>query len=221
MPPSDTLLAFLLATLVFAAIPGPAILYAAARTLAQGRAAGLRAALGIAIGGLVHVAAAALGLSALFHAVPPLYAAIKLAGAAYLVWLGIGMLRTSAADTRLPQNAPENAPQAAPQTASRAAATAFRQSILVEVLNPKTALFFLAFLPQFVDPAAALPVPLQFVILGVTVTAIFGMADLLAVLCAAAIAGRVAASGRAARWANRAGGAVLVGLGLRLAADRA
>lgn len=209
MPPVDTLLAFLAATLVFAAMPGPAILYAAARTLAQGRAAGLKAAFGIAIGGLVHVAAAALGLSALFHAVPPLYAAVKLAGAAYLIWLGIGMIRARAADT-----AP---PQAPAQTAARA----FRQSILVEVLNPKTALFFLAFLPQFVDPAAALPVPAQFVILGITVTAIFGAADLIAVFFAAAVAGRIAASGRAALWANRAGGALLVGLGLRLAADRA
>lgn len=208
MPPVDTLLAFLAATLLFAAMPGPAILYAAARTLAQGRTAGLKAAFGIAIGGLVHVAAAALGLSALFHAVPPLYAAVKLAGAAYLIWLGIGMIRARASDAALPQ------PPA--QTAARA----FRQSILVEVLNPKTALFFVAFLPQFVDPAAALPVPVQFVILGATVTAIFGAADVIAVVFAAAIASRVAASGRAALWANRAGGALLVGLGLRLAADR-
>ena len=213
MPPADTLLAFLLATLVFAAIPGPAILYAAARTLAQGRAAGLRAALGIAVGGLVHVAAAAFGLSALFHAVPPLYLAVKLAGAASLVWLGIGMLRTRAADL---------APAAAlPAPSAGTAAAALRQSILVEVLNPKTALFFLAFLPQFVDPAAALPVPAQFVILGTTVTAIFGAADLVAVLFAAALAGRLAAAGRAALWANRTGGALLVGLGLRLAAERA
>lgn len=208
MPPVDTLLAFLAATLLFAAMPGPAILYAAARTLAQGRTTGLKAAFGIAIGGLVHVAAAALGLSALFHAVPPLYAAVKLAGAAYLIWLGIGMIRARASDATLPQ------PPA--QTAARA----FRQSILVEVLNPKTALFFVAFLPQFVDPAAALPVPVQFVILGTTVTAVFGAADVIAVVFAAAIAGRIAASGRAALWANRAGGALLVGLGLRLAADR-
>jgi len=208
MPPVDTLLAFLAATLLFAAMPGPAILYAAARTLAQGRTAGLKAAFGIAIGGLVHVAAAALGLSALFHAVPPLYAAVKFAGAAYLIWLGIGMIRARASDAALPQ------PPA--QTAARA----FRQSILVEVLNPKTALFFVAFLPQFVDPAAALPVPVQFVILGTTVTAIFGAADVIAVVFAAAIASRVAASGRTALWANRAGGALLVGLGLRLAADR-
>lgn len=208
MPPLDTLLAFLAATLLFAAMPGPAILYAAARALAQGRAAGLRAALGIALGGLVHVATAALGLSALFHAVPPLYAAVKLAGAAYLVWLGIGLLRAHASDASLP---------IAP---ARSAARAFQQSILVEVLNPKTALFFLAFLPQFVDPAAAFPVALQFVILGITVTAIFGLADLVAVIFAAMVASRVSASGHAAAWANRVGGALLVGLGLRLAADR-
>jgi threonine/homoserine/homoserine lactone efflux protein len=211
MPPVDTLAAFLAATLVFAAMPGPAILYAAARTLAQGRSAGLKAAFGIAIGGLVHVAAAALGLSALFHAVPPLYAAVKIAGAAYLVWLGIGMLRA---------RAPEAPDPAQPETAASTGARAFRQSILVEVLNPKTALFFLAFLPQFVDPAAALPVPVQFVILGTIVTAIFGAADLVAVFFAAAVAGRLRHSGRAALWVNRAGGAALVGLGLRLATDR-
>ena len=208
MPPVETLLAFLAATLVFAAMPGPAILYAAARALAQGRGAGLRAAMGIALGGLVHVAAAALGLSALFHAVPVLYAGVKIAGAAYLVWLGIGMLRARAEVIAVPQ--------AAEVTARRA----FRQSVLVEVLNPKTALFFVAFLPQFVDPAAAFPVWVQFVVLGVTVTAIFGLADVVAVVFAAAVAGRVAGSARAAAWANRAGGAVLVGLGLRLAADR-
>jgi threonine/homoserine/homoserine lactone efflux protein len=209
MPPLDTLLAFLAATLLFAAMPGPAILYAAARALAQGRAAGLRAALGIALGGLVHVATAALGLSALFHAVPPLYAAVKLAGAAYLVWLGIGLLRAHASDASLP---------IAP---AWSAARAFRQSILVEVLNPKTALVFLAFLPQFVDPAAGFPVPLQLVILGITVTVIFGLADVVAVIFASAVASQLAASGRAAAWANRAGGALLVGLGLRLATDRA
>lgn len=208
MPPIDTLVAFIVATLVFAVMPGPAILYAAARTLAQGRAAGLKAALGIAIGGLVHVAAAALGLSALFHAVPPLFAAFKLAGAAYLIWLGIGMLRARTVDVFVPQEI------------ERSAELAFRQSVLVEILNPKTALFFMAFLPQFVDPAAALPVPAQFVVLGTIVTAIFGTADLIAVGFAAALAGRIAASDGAARWANRTGGVVLVGLGLRLAADR-
>ena len=210
MPHADVLLAFLAAALVFAAMPGPAILYATARTLAQGRAAGLRATLGIAIGGLVHVAAAALGLSALFHAVPPLYAGLKLAGAAYLVWLGIGLLRAPA-DLTAPSSSDDPPP----------ATRAFRQSILVEVLNPKTALFFLAFLPQFVDPAAAFPVPVQFFILGCIVTAIFGLADLVAVFFAAALARRLRTSGRATRWANRAGGALLVGLGLRLAADRA
>jgi threonine/homoserine/homoserine lactone efflux protein len=208
MPPAETLLAFLAATVVFAAMPGPAILYAAARALAQGRAAGLRAAIGIALGGLVHVAAAALGLSALFHAVPALYAAVKIGGAAYLIWLGIGMLRARAEEV------------AVPQAADQARRRAFGQSVLIEVLNPKTALFFVAFLPQFVDPAATFPVWLQFVLLGVTVTAIFGLADVIAVAFAAAVAGRIVGSARAAVWANRAGGVVLLGLGLRLAVER-
>lgn len=208
MAPVDTLLAFLAAALVFALMPGPAILYATARTLAGGRRAGLMAALGIALGGYIHVVAAAAGLSALFHAVPTVYALVKLAGAAYLVWLGFGMIRSTALS-------------ASPLVAPRSPARAFRQSILVELLNPKTALFFVAFLPQFADPAAALPVWAQLLVLGSVVNLMFGAADLAAVFAASSLATRIGRSPRAVAWMNRAGGALLMGLGLRLAADRA
>lgn len=204
MPPADTLLTFLAAAAVFAFMPGPAMLYAAARTLAGGRAAGLRAALGIHAGGYVHVLAAAAGLAALFHAVPVVYAAVKLGGAAYLVWLGIGLIRGAAgAEAVVP-----------------APAAAFRQSVLVEVLNPKTALFYLAFLPQFADPAAALPVWGQLMVLGTVVNLMFSAADLLAVAFAAGVSAQVAARPGLLAWVRRAGGALLVGLGLRLAAER-
>lgn len=208
MAPIDTLLAFLAAAAIFALMPGPAILYATARTLAGGRRAGLMAALGIALGGYIHVVAAAAGLSALFHAVPTVYALVKLAGAAYLVWLGWGMIRSKATT---------GTPQLAPQSPARA----FRQSVLVELLNPKTALFFVAFLPQFADPAAAFPVWLQLLILGTVVNLMFGLADLVAVFLASTLASRLGRSTRAVAWMNRAGGALLMGLGLRLAADRA
>ena len=91
MPPIELLIAFIATTAVFACIPGPAMLYAAAQTIARGRWSGLMAALGIHIGGYAHVLAAAAGLSILFHAVPALYLIVKLAGAAYLVWLGISL----------------------------------------------------------------------------------------------------------------------------------
>ena len=207
MPPSETLLAFLAAAALFALMPGPAMLYATARTLAGGRRAGLMAALGIALGGYFHVAAAAAGLSALFHAVPTVYAVVKLAGAAYLVWLGWTMIRSPAL---------AGSPLVAPQSPARA----FRQSVLVELLNPKTALFFVAFLPQFADPAAALPVWTQLLILGSVVNLMFGAADLVAVFAASTLATRLGRSPRAVAWMNRAGGALLMGLGLRLAADR-
>jgi threonine/homoserine/homoserine lactone efflux protein len=146
MPSIELFLAFLATTAVFAYIPGPAMLYAAAQTLARGRWSGLMASLGIHIGGYAHVFAAAAGLSVLFHAVPMLYLAVKLAGAAYLVWLGISLFRAKAAgDAELPE------------ITHKSGRRAFFESITVEVLNPKTAIFFLAFLPQFIDASAAFP----------------------------------------------------------------
>jgi threonine/homoserine/homoserine lactone efflux protein len=209
MASTSTLLAFLTAALVFALTPGPAMLYAAARTLAGGRAAGFKAALGIALGGFVHVILAAAGLSILFHAVPPLYVAMKLIGAVYLIWLGIGMIRAKAGtDTALPT---------APTSTGFAA---LRQSMLVEILNPKTAIFFVAFLPQFVDANAALPVWTQLTILGTVVVGLFGLGDLIAILFAGAVAKRISESPRMGQRLSQAGGVILIALGLRLAAER-
>mmetsp|Transcript_29091 Transcript_29091/g.55977 ORF Transcript_29091/g.55977 Transcript_29091/m.55977 type:complete len:147 (-) Transcript_29091:1104-1544(-) len=132
MPPFDTLIAFVLATAVFAYLPGPAMLYATAQTLARGARAGLLAALGIHIGGYVHVLAAAFGLAILFDLVPPLYVALKLVGAAYLIWLGLQMIRTRRINPNLDTQRGTD-----PQRA-------FWQSVMVEVLNPKTVLFFVA-----------------------------------------------------------------------------
>ncbi len=208
MPPFEKLVAFFAATAVFAYVPGPAMLYAAARTLAGGRRAGLLAALGIHFGGYAHVVTAAAGLSVLFHAVPPLYLVVKLCGAAYLVWLGIGMLRRG--DGRMNSSGPEAA----------SARPAFAQSVVVEVLNPKTALFFLAFLPQFADPAAALPVGVQLLLLGSVVNLVFSAADVVYVLLAGVLVDRFARSPRAMRLARRVGGCVLLGLGAHLALQR-
>jgi threonine/homoserine/homoserine lactone efflux protein len=209
MPSTDLLIAFFVTTAVFAYIPGPAMLYAAAQTLARGRMSGLMASLGIHLGCYVHVVAAAAGLSVLFHAVPPLYVAVKLAGAAYLVWLGISLFRRKS-------DGPDPETGIAPKSGRRA----FAQSVLVEVLNPKTALFFLAFLPQFVDPTAAFPIWLQLAILGTIVNVIFSSADIVCVVLAGALVSRLRQSGRATRLMQRAGGGLLVGLGLHLALQR-
>lgn len=210
MPSTDLLLAFFLTTAVFAFIPGPAMLYVAARTLAADRRAGLMATLGIHLGCYAHVIAAAAGLSILFHLVPVLYLAVKLAGAAYLIFLGIRMFRSRG------QQEPGLVPALSPKSASRA----FLESIAVEVLNPKTAIFFLAFLPQFVDAGAAFPVWLQFLILGTAVNLMFSFADVVCVLAAGLITSRLSRISSLQRNLQRAGGAILVGLGLHVAFQR-
>ncbi len=208
MAPVETLIAFALATAAFAYMPGPALIYTAAQTLARGRRAGFMAALGIHVGCYAHVLAATLGLSALFLHVPELYAVLKLAGAGYLVWLGIGMFRTRGDRGAVPP--------AAPKSSRRA----FAESIVVELLNPKVAIFFIAFLPQFVDPAAALPVWAQFLVLGVIVNIAFSSADLVTVMAASAFMSRMKSSGVGLRLVRWAGGGLLVGLGVKLATDR-
>lgn len=208
MPSWELLLSFAVATAIFAYVPGPAVLYTAAQTLARGRRAGLLAMLGIHIGGYAHVLAAALGLAVVFELVPDLYLAVKFAGAAYLIWLGIGLLRSRPLDADLPH------------LASKSARRSVFESILVEVLNPKVAIFYLAFLPQFVDPTAILPIWTQFLILGVIVNFAFSSADLVAVFLTSTLVARLKSSQRAQLWARRIGGTVLIGLGLRLAADR-
>ncbi len=153
MPSASTFLLFGLAALGLLVIPGPAVLYIVTRSIHQGRAAGLVSVLGVATGSLVHVAAAALGLSALLMSSAVAFEAVKLVGAAYLVWLGIRTLRAHGGD-EVPQDGD-------PARLSRS----YTQGVVVNVLNPKTALFFLAFLPQFVDPAAGAAAP-QMLVLG-------------------------------------------------------
>lgn len=210
MPAIDILVTFIVTTALFAFIPGPAMMYAAARTLAGGRSAGLMASLGIHLGCYVHVAAAAAGLSMLFHAVPALYLAVKVAGAVYLIWLGVGAFRAAGASSgELPLDLPR-----------KSGRRAFAESIAVEVLNPKTALFFLAFLPQFVDAAAALPVWAQLLILGTVVNLTFSLADIVCVLIAGRLVETLRHSSRARQMAQRLGGTVLLGLGVHVALQR-
>lgn len=206
MPSTELLLTFLAATMLFAYMPGPAMLYTTAQTVARGRRAGFMAALGIHVGGYVHVIAAAAGLSALLHAVPTAYLAVKFAGALYLVWLGIMMFRQAG-----------RAQNGQPVIQSKSAKRAFMESVTVEVLNPKTALFFLAFLPQFADPTASFAVWLQLLILGTFVNIAFSSADICCVVFSNALVARLKRSARAQKLLQRLGGAVLVGLGVNMA----
>ncbi|HEV7339790.1 MULTISPECIES: LysE family translocator [Bosea] len=205
----ETLAAFATLTLLVAYFPGPALLYTAAQTIAHGRKAGLMAMLGIHLGCYVHVFAAAFGLSAVFKHVPELYLAVKIAGALYLVWLGIGMIRSrlgSAADQ----------PVAPPKTVKRALVDSF----IVEILNPKVALFFIALLPQFVDPTASLPVWAQFLILGTIVNFAFSSADLVTVFGASLVMKTMKASRAGFGIGRWLGGGMMIGLGVKLAVDK-
>lgn len=208
MPSLDLLLPFALATLVFAVVPGPAILYTAAQTLARGSRGGLLAAAGIHVGGFAHVIAAAAGLSAALELVPDLYAAVRIAGAAYLVWLGWSMIRRRFDG------------EALPAVRDRDARRAFIESILVEALNPKAAMFYLAFLPQFVDAGAAWPAWVQFLVLGWLVNFTFSLADLVTVVLATRLLAGLRRSPAASRLFRIAGGGTLMGLGLHLAVSR-
>jgi threonine/homoserine/homoserine lactone efflux protein len=206
---TETLLAFAAATALFAYMPGPALLFTAAQTIARGRRAGFMAAAGIHLGCYVHVLAATFGLSAIFTAVPTLYFGLKLAGGAYLVFLGIQMVRTRVAAGPMP-----DLPR---KTARRA----FADSILVEILNPKVAVFFIAFLPQFVSADAALPIWAQFLLLGTIVNFAFTSADLVTVAFASEVKKRLTRTSRFQELTRWLGGSLLVALGLKLATDRA
>lgn len=205
MPSLEHWASFAFATVLFACMPGPAMLYMTAQTLAHGSRAGLKAALGVHLGCYFHIIAAAIGLAALIDQAPAVYALIKLAGAAYLIWLGATMIlgcgkhSTEAADAK---------------------PAVLRDSVIVEILNPKTALFFLTFLPQFVDPAAAMPIWAQFLVLGMIVNVVLSAADVAAVSVASLTLGRFAKVG-CGTLMPRTCGSILVVLGFALARQHA
>ena len=197
---------FVIATLALNLAPGPDMTYVAARSLGQGRRAGIISALGISAGCLFHIAAAAAGVAVLLRAWPQAYTAIRVVGAAYLVYLGVGLLRRARGTEVLAVVAADD---------DRAI---FRQGVVTNVLNPKVALFVLAFFPQFVDPARG-NAALQTLALG----AWFITSGTIVNAGVAWLAGSVrtllqSQSGRA--WFQRVSGAILVALGIRLALAR-
>jgi threonine/homoserine/homoserine lactone efflux protein len=196
-------LAFLFAAAVLAITPGPGIAYVIARTVAGGRSEGLASCLGTGIGGMLHVLAAALGISLIVARSALAFSLVKYLGAAYLVYLGISMLlRRDHVLTGTP-------------VASQGGRRALLESIAVEALNVKTALFFLAFLPQFVSPPE--PVVPQLVLLGSVCVALNTIVDVVAVFAAARLLKSQAARVARARLLTRFSGVTMVSLGVYLA----
>ena len=197
-------LAFLLAALVLAVTPGPGIAYVVARTAAGGRGEGLASCIGTGLGGLLHVGAAALGLSVLLAQSAVAFSLVKYIGAAYLLYLGIRLLLSNAPAAQV----------AAKRTGVRRALV---EGILVEALNVKTALFFLAFLPQFLVPGTSAAT--QLVALGTACVVLNTLVDVAAVLGAARLLASDASRRRRSGLLNKASGVTLVGLGLYVAAS--
>jgi RhtB (resistance to homoserine/threonine) family protein len=196
---------FLASGILLNLTPGPDSAYILGRSIAQGRAAGIASAFGITIGSIFHTCAAALGLSAILATSVIAFGAIKLIGGAYLIFLGIKMFLERQSDWGLPT-----------QFRRSTTTAAFRQGILTNVLNPKVALFFLAFLPQFIDPASTAKVP-AFVALGLTFVTTGTIWCLILAWFAASFSARLRANQTIAQWLNRAVGSLFVFLGARLA----
>jgi threonine/homoserine/homoserine lactone efflux protein len=201
MPEFNTFLLFLGPALLVAITPGPGIFYVAARALAGGRSEGLASSFGTGVGGLVHVIAGAVGISALVMASAEAFTVLKIVGAFYLIWLGFKTWRKAGVVD----------PIGADMTG---AGRAFRDGILVEALNPKTAAFFLAFIPQFVDPTAN--VAGQFIILGVISVVLNTGADVVVTCWAANARASLAKRPSLIVKMRQTSGAVMCGLGASL-----
>ncbi|GLR91775.1 LysE family translocator [Bradyrhizobium iriomotense] len=196
---------FLAAALVIALVPGPGIFYVAARTLAEGRTSGFASTAGTALGGMVHVVAGSLGISAIILASAELFAAVKFLGALYLVWLGVRTFRSAGRPPAL---------EAEPVGDKRA----FRDGVLVEALNPKTTAFFLAFIPQFLDPSAS--PTLQFILLGAISVTLNTLADIVVVLMASLTRAQLISRPRLMQRLTQGSGVFIAGLGRSLALAR-
>ena len=194
---------FLLTATLLAITPGPGIAYVVARTVAGGKTEGIASCVGTAVGGMVHVLAATLGLSLLFAQSALAYSIVKYLGAAYLIYLGIKILASRAQSTELP----------AIQRAG--AGKALRDGIIVEALNVKTAMFFLAFIPQFISTQHAV-VP-QFIVLGTICVALNTAVDLLAVVAASRFVASGTARAARERLLSRISGGTMLSLGMIVA----
>ena len=208
MPSTEILLAFTIAAFLMNISPGPSNLYVMARSIAQGTKGGIVAAMGLAVGSMVHVVATVLGISAIFNHSPALYTAVKLVGAAYLLYLGVIYWKTKTS-TRNDQMQ---------RIKEKTLFSVFRQSIIVEVTNPKTALFFIALLPQFVVPESG-AVSLQLLILGIIVTISALPCDILVAVSSSRVAHWLTKHERAQQIQDRISGSILFSMGAHIVAD--
>jgi RhtB (resistance to homoserine/threonine) family protein len=196
---------FLTAGILLNLTPGPDTLYILGRSVAQGREAGVASAFGISLGSICHTCAAALGLSAILAASALAFVTIKLLGGAYLVFLGIKMILDRRRELNLKS-----------QFRCRTTMAAFRQGVLTNVLNPKVALFFLAFLPQFIDPGSDTKIAV-FVTLGLTFVTTGTIWCLILAWFASVFSEQLRNNEGISQWLNRTVGVLFVFLGLRLA----
>lgn len=199
----EVLLVFVLATIVFLLTPGPAVIYIVTRSISQGPMAGFVAALGMHVGTLFHIGAAAYGLSQLLLTSALAFSVVKYLGAAYLVYLGIKSFLS------------RNDEAAGDRAGRKGLFTVFRESVVVNMLNPKTALFFFAFLPQFVDPAAATPVSNQIVVLGLIFIVVGILSDGLYAFFAGVLRSRLRTT--SLRYGRYVTGTAYTGLGIAAA----
>ena len=204
----DQLALYVAAAFLLAVTPGPGIFYVAARTLAGGRSEGLASSFGTGLGGMVHVLAGSIGVSAIVLASAELFTVLKLLGAAYLVWIGFRTLQAARRDADAGLNGGTGA--------AVGTRRAFREGVLAEALNPKTAAFFLAFIPQFVDPSTG-SVALQFVVLGTVSVALNTLVDVVVALAASRIREGATARPRLIRRLRQASGGAMMALGVGLA----
>ena len=207
LPPPRDLLLFMTAAIVLLVIPGPAVLYIIARSVDQGFRAGLASCSGIATGGLTHVLAATFGLSTVMVSSATAYSVAKYAGAGYLIYMGIKKLRDGPAVFDMVIQSPRASLR-----------HIYGQGVLVQVLNPKAAIFFFAFLPQFVNPARG-PVTLQLLSLGMLFTVMGFTSDSLWALAAGSAAGWLQRNRVFLRYQKYISGTVYIGLGLAAAAS--
>jgi threonine/homoserine/homoserine lactone efflux protein len=208
MPDITQFSLYIAAALLLAVTPGPGIFYVAARSLAGGPE-GIASSFGTALGGLVHVVAGALGVSAIVLASAGLFTALKLLGAAYLAWLGLRTIM----DARRSRGPDVAGGVSAPAMGTR---RAFREGVVVEALNPKTAAFFLAFIPQFLDPSAG-AVALPFILLGCISVALNTLADIVVAIGASRLREGAAARPGLIKRLREISGASMIALGAGLA----
>lgn len=208
MPPSELLIPFLAATAIFAFTPGPGMLFMAVQTMAHGARAGWLSSFAFHLASYLHIFAAAFGVTVLLKTAPVLLIVLKVMGGCYLIWMGIRLWKHSKTDA---PTAISSKPKPSRQ--------AFRDSLTVEILNPKSPLFYFAVLPQFTTVEVSSPIWMQILFLGLIANIAFSLTDVVCIIFARFMAAKATTSVRLVAWGRRIGGAILISMGARIVAD--